>query len=253
MKPQPNGKTSKRDWGFVEEWLVEGQNNDRYFYFPLELSLVPNSWQRAAVLGQSRHQTFCQVWMIQAPIKYSFLIRAKQKCCWYRPIVSNSSVLVKVCWFKPQGWWPTLITARSWLPKSELCWFWGVWFWWSVQPKWVWPGCGFVFSDRRHVLPPVHAWSWLWADEALLQVTENIVQHPDMSRIALFGIICRPHHFWLEECRTVSEGGGSRQQGRRYHAPLWRDGQEELGRVAGGGHMGQARGSSRKAVQSFYI
>lgn len=42
---------------------------------------------------------------------------------------------------------------------------------------------------------PVHSRRCLWDDEALLQVTEHIIQHPNVGGVALFRVVCRPHGF----------------------------------------------------------
>lgn len=44
-------------------------------------------------------------------------------------------------------------------------------------------------------LLPVHSRRCLWNDEALLQVTEHIIQHPDVGGVTLFRVVCRPHGF----------------------------------------------------------
>lgn len=77
-------------------------------------------------------------------------------------------------------------------------------------------------TQTEMYLPPEHSWRRLWDDEALLQVAEHIIQHPHVGGVTLFGVVCRSHGFWLEEGCVVSQGGGRGQQGRRYHALLWR-------------------------------
>lgn len=44
-------------------------------------------------------------------------------------------------------------------------------------------------------LPPVHSRWCLWDDEALLQVTQYIVQHPHVGWVTLLGVVRWPHGF----------------------------------------------------------
>lgn len=231
-KLQPTGKRSKGDLGSVGEW---SEQRSVFVFSPpchccgvaVYICVESCLWSKLLIISSSfmakspPNLLICPS-LTWTPIKCSFLIQAKQtkKTCVFVPrhVYLRSHINMTV---------PSVTNVR-------LCCHWA-----QKNP-----------TATPHVLPPVHSWSWLGADEALLQVTENIVQHPDMGRIALFGVVCRPHHFWLEESCVVSERGGCVQQGRRYHAPLWRQGREEHSRVAGGWRVEQTtRSSSSKAVK----
>lgn len=70
-------------------------------------------------------------------------------------------------------------------------------------------------------LLPENTRGCLGQNEALLQVTQHIIQHPHVGGVALFGVVSWPHHFWLEESCVVSESGGWGEQQRRRGTDVW--------------------------------
>lgn len=48
--------------------------------------------------------------------------------------------------------------------------------------------------------------------EALLQVTEHIVEHANVGGVSLLGVVGGPHDLRLQKCCVVSQGGCRRQQ-----------------------------------------
>lgn len=56
------------------------------------------------------------------------------------------------------------------------------------------PSVIFKMEVVRFLLPE-NARGRLGQKEALLQVTQHIIQHPHVGGVALFRVISRPHHF----------------------------------------------------------